>query len=42
MALRPTDFPEPVDPAINKCGIVARSDPYGSPWMVFAERQGQL
>jgi hypothetical protein len=29
----PTDFPEPVVPAINKCGILARSVKTGSPEM---------
>jgi hypothetical protein len=31
IALRPTDLPVPVDPAMSKCGIVARSVTYGSP-----------
>ena len=31
----PTDLPVPVEPAISRCGIVARSAMYGSPWMVL-------
>ena len=30
-----TDLPVPVDPAINRWGIVARSVMYGSPWIVL-------
>jgi hypothetical protein len=30
-----TDLPAPVDPAIRRCGIVARSVRNGSPWMVL-------
>ena len=30
-----TDLPAPVDPAISRCGIVARSAMYGSPWIVL-------
>src|SRR5262245_45292929 len=35
MPLMPTDLPAPVEPAISRWGIVARSDMYGSPWMVL-------
>src|SRR5258705_412056 len=35
IAFRPTDLPVPVDPAMSRCGIVARSITYGSPWIVF-------
>ena len=31
MALIPTDLPEPVVPATNKCGIFARSATTGTP-----------
>ena len=30
-----TDLPVPVEPAISRCGIVARSLTNGSPWMVL-------
>src|SRR5476649_2176393 len=30
-----TDLPAPVDPAISRWGIVARSAMYGSPWIVL-------
>ena len=30
-----TDLPAPVDPAISRCGIDARSAMYGSPWIVL-------
>ena len=30
-----TDLPAPVDPAISRCGIIARSAMYGSPWIVL-------
>ena len=33
--LRATDLPVPVEPAISRCGMLARSAMYGSPWMVF-------
>ncbi len=35
IALTLTDLPVPVDPAISRCGIVARSLTNGSPWMVL-------
>ena len=35
MPLRPTDLPVPVDPAMSRWGIVARSVTNGSPWMVL-------
>ena len=35
IALTLTDLPAPVDPAISRCGIVARSPTNGSPWMVL-------
>ena len=35
IALSPTDLPVPVEPAISRCGIVARSLTYGSPWIVL-------
>src|SRR5262249_426731 len=31
----PTDLPAPVDPAMSRWGIVARSATYGSPWIVL-------
>ena len=31
----PTDLPVPVEPAISRCGIAARSATYGSPWIVL-------
>ena len=31
IAFSPTDLPVPVDPAISRCGIVARSAMNGSP-----------
>ena len=31
--LRPTDLPVPVDPAMSRCGIAARSAKNGSPWI---------
>ena len=33
----PTDFPEPVAPAIKRCGIFARSAYAGSPEIVACE-----
>ena len=30
-----TDLPAPVEPAMSRCGIVARSLTNGSPWMVL-------
>ena len=30
-----TDLPVPVEPAIRRCGIVARSLMKGSPWIVL-------
>ncbi len=33
--LMATDLPVPVEPAISRCGMVARSVMYGSPWMVL-------
>ena len=35
IALTLTDLPVPVEPAISRCGIVARSLTNGSPWMVL-------
>ena len=35
IALTLTDLPAPVEPAISRCGIVARSLRNGSPWMVL-------
>ena len=35
MALTLTDLPVPVEPAISRCGIVARSLTNGSPWIVL-------
>ena len=35
MAFNPTLFPEPVEPAIKRCGIVARSCATGSPILSF-------
>ena len=35
IALTLTDLPVPVDPAISRCGIVARSLTNGSPWIVL-------
>ena len=35
IALTLTDLPVPVEPAIRRCGIVARSLTNGSPWMVL-------
>ena len=37
-----TDFPVPVDPAISRCGIVARSLTKGSPWMVLPSARVSL
>ena len=42
MALRPTDFPEPVVPAISKCGIGARSATTGRPAMSFPRMMGRV
>ena len=33
IALTLTDLPAPVEPAMSRCGIVARSPTIGSPWM---------
>ena len=35
MAFTLTDLPEPVEPAMSRWGIVARSLTNGSPWMVL-------
>ena len=35
IALMPTDLPAPVEPAISRCGIAARSATNGSPWIVL-------
>ena len=35
MAFTLTDLPVPVEPAMSRCGIVARSLTNGSPWMVL-------
>ena len=35
IALTLTDLPVPVEPAISRCGIVARSLTNGSPWIVL-------
>ena len=35
MLFMATDLPVPVDPAINRCGMVARSVTKGSPWIVL-------
>ena len=35
MALTLTDLPAPVEPAMSRCGIVARSLTNGSPWIVL-------
>ena len=35
IALTLTDLPAPVDPAMSRCGIVARSLTNGSPWIVL-------
>src|ERR1700688_3574313 len=44
MALIPTDLPDPVVPAINKCGMRARSATMGTPPMSFpkASASGEL
>ena len=35
MPLMPTDLPAPVEPAMSRWGIAARSAMYGSPWIVL-------
>ena len=35
-----TDFPEPVEPAISKCGVFERSMTCASPWMSFPNMTG--
>ena len=40
--LMPTDLPEPVVPAISRCGIRARSAMTGSPPMVLPSASGSL
>ena len=42
MVLIPTLFPEPVDPAISKCGIFDRSSANTSPAMVFPMAIGRI
>ena len=42
MPARQTDFPEPVAPAINKCGILARSINNGSPETPCPKATGKL
>ena len=37
-----TDFPEPVVPAINKCGIVERSLTIGTPEILFPNAIGNF
>ena len=37
-----TDFPEPVEPAINRCGILAKSRTHISPSMLFPRIKGSL
>ena len=37
-----TDFPEPVVPAINKCGIEAKSPTIGIPEIFFPRAIGNL
>ena len=37
-----TDLPEPVVPAINKCGIVLKSPLIGSPDILFPKAIGNL
>ncbi len=41
MALMATDLPEPVVPAISKCGMRARSATIGTPPMSLPKRQRQ-
>ncbi len=36
-----TDFPDPVAPAISRCGIFARSAITGLPFEILAERDRQ-
>ena len=42
MVLMATDLPEPVVPAISRCGMRARSTITGSPPMVLPRQSGRL
>ena len=42
MVLMATDLPEPVVPAISRCGMRARSTMTGSPPMVLPRQSGSL
>ncbi len=42
MVLMATDLPEPVVPAISRCGMRARSTITGSPPMVLPRQSGSL
>ena len=42
MVLMATDLPEPVVPAIRRCGMRARSTITGSPPMVLPRQSGEL
>ena len=42
MVLIATDFPEPVVPAISKCGILARLATTGSPPISLPKAKGSL
>ena len=42
IVLMHTDFPEPVVPAINKCGIEVRSPIIGFPEILFPNAIGSL
>ena len=42
MVLMATDLPEPVVPAISRCGMRARSTTTGSPPMVLPRQSGSL
>ena len=42
MVLIATDLPEPVVPAISRCGMRARSTMTGSPPMVLPRQSGSL
>ena len=42
MVLMATDLPEPVVPAISRCGMRARSTTTGSPPMVLPRQSGSF
>src|SRR6056300_1397965 len=42
IAFMPTDFPEPVVPATNKCGIFAKSTTIGNPAIFLPKHTGKL